>query len=227
MYKVTGGTTGWEDFEATLKAEKIPNDPDVPNQGSLILDWDLGTAAGETFIKNELDYLLQLREDERDRYMPEISGQADGAPGYFMSFLGIEQGERPFTTALIAVALRAGEAVAMSFKLKYKRIRPSMLAPGLLVPFGPPAHASFPSGHATQCMLVALALKRIKFVDDHYGDQLVWLARRMAKGRERAGLHYPSDSYCGFKLAGLTDDKIKLYKSSEVDILGEAKKEWP
>src|SRR4029077_15753028 len=135
--------------------------------------------------------------------------QADGAPGYFMSVMGIEQHERPFTPALIAVALRGGEAVAMHYKFKFKRTRPSTLVPGLLVPFGPPAHPAFPSGHATQCMLTNLLLQKInKTLTKPYARELDWLARRIAKGRERAGLHYPSDTYAGFTLAAAIMTKL-------------------
>jgi hypothetical protein len=197
-----------------------------PNPGQKILTWSTGTAQERRdFIAAELGYLLELMEDQRDRYLPELAGQADGAPGYWLTLLGIEQGERPNTVILMATALRIGEMIAMHFKRKYQRVRPSTLAPGLLVPFGPPAHASFPSGHATQCMLMSLSLRKVKEIDDRYGDELDWLAQRVAKGRERAGLHYPSDTLCGFALAS---EAIKWidFKTPDLDLLVEVKNEW-
>jgi hypothetical protein len=156
----------------------------LSNPGKAILTWSTGATKKirEDFIAAELAYLFELMEDQRDRYLPELAGQADGAPGYWITLLGIQQIERPVTVALMATVLRIGEAIAMHFKRKYKRTRPSTLAPGLLVPFGPPSHASFPSGHATQCALMTQALRKIKTVDDRYGIELDWLAYRVAKG---------------------------------------------
>ncbi len=146
-----------------------------------------------------------LMQDDRDRYLPEILPQADGVLFYYMSLIDMIPTTKPRTRALMAFALQAGDFVAMHFKREYKRVRPSALCPGLLVPFGPPRHASFPSGHSTQAHLLSYVLLQIPVLKERFGQgvksELVWLARRIAINRERAGLHYRSDSTAGMHLA--------------------------
>jgi len=123
----------------------------------------------------------------------------------------------------------------MRWKSVFNRVRPSVLCPGLLPPFGPPAHPAFPSGHATLGHLAALLLLEIKPLYQRHGiftvpantppppqlgkavsyaaaanpltgttpieSPLLWLADRVAKNRERLGVHYPSDSSAGRHLA--------------------------
>jgi hypothetical protein len=162
---------------------------------------ELGWQTTEATIQGELDYLLALMADDRDRYMPEILAQADGAPLYWLQLLEIGSGEKAGTHALISFAQRAGETAALYFKEQYKRVRPSELCPGLLIPFGPPRHPAFPSGHSLTGHLTSLLLCEIPKLNAEKKVELDWLAARVAKNRERAGLHYPSDSAAGAKIA--------------------------
>ena len=132
--------------------------------------------------------------------------------------------------------------VKMQYKSVYRRLRPSSLCAGLVPPWGPPQHPSFPSGHSMVAHLYALLLLEIPqvaerlgvfaapvpavdpapaddpfnakgrqptgddfFVHFGYGADmqcpLLWLAWRVAKGRERIGVHYPSDSAASRHLA--------------------------
>ena len=93
--------------------------------------------------------------------------------------------------------------VGLHFKARFNRPRPVQLYPGLL-PFLPtPAHASYPSNHATQAFtvaaLLAQALDRENSGLKHYVDAL---AERIAVNREVAGLHYRSDTLAGQHIAG-------------------------
>ena len=76
-------------------------------------------------------------------------------------------------------------------------------------------------------MLMTLALQEIDTVKDRYGVELDWLARRVAKGRERAGLHYPSDTLAGFTLATEAMKHINFTTADGFDLIAEATKEWP
>jgi membrane-associated phospholipid phosphatase len=69
-----------------------------------------------------------------------------------------------------------------------------------------PPHASYPSGHATNAAMAALLMTeatrksrdgRVKAGRRH----LKALAVRIAENREVAGVHFPSDSEAGRKLA--------------------------
>jgi hypothetical protein len=93
-------------------------------------------------------------------------------------------------------------------------------------PFGPPGHPSFPSGHSFLGHLIALFLLEIPAIARRYGifttsdgspgakpgrnalggtgpipSPLFWLAQRVAKNRERIGVHYFSDSSVSRHLA--------------------------
>ncbi len=105
-------------------------------------------------------------------------------------------------------------------------MRPSFLCPGLVPPFGPPAHPSFPSGHSFLGHLISLFLLEIPGISQRYGifaaddgspgtrpgktalaglgeidSPMLWLAQRVAKNRERIGCHYLSDSTASRHLA--------------------------
>jgi membrane-associated phospholipid phosphatase len=193
------------------------------------LDWQTSQA----FITQEIEYLLALMADDRDRYMPEILAQAEGAPLFWLQLLNLGGGEKPATNALISFAQRAGEMAALYFKMHYKRVRPSALCAGLLVPFGPPRHPAFPSGHALTGHLTTYLLLQITSLNTKLVDELTWLAGRVAKNRERAGIHYPSDSVAGQKLAEAITGKLTTTGAGGInsktfnDILAAAKLEWP
>jgi len=186
---------------------------------------------GAEFIQQEIDRLLALMADDRDRYMPEIIAQADNAPLYWYELLNLGGGEKPATNALINFAQRVGEIAALYFKMKYKRVRPSTVCPGLLLPFGPPRHPAFPSGHSLTGHLTTYLLNEIPNVQTSVGPELAWLADRVATNRERAGLHYQTDSVGGQKIAQkieslLTTNPGKIVSATFDSILTAAKAEW-
>ena len=94
-----------------------------------------------------------------------------------------------------------------------------------------PGHPSFPSGHATQAMLMALCVgEAVK--NQVSNDVPVWppllqtLARRIARNREIAGLHFRSDTKAGFELARKTFDKLSCGHEFR-QLLSDAMCEWP
>ena len=194
VVSVNSGTTQWPALRKWLTAldKKWMDDT---------LSGSPPDTIGELCVREELGALLALMEDDRDRYLPEAVGQADAVLFYYTGLLGMIPSNKPWTRALMAFALQAAEFVAMHFKAEFNRIRPSSLCPGLLPPFGPPRHASFPSGHSTQCHLLSYVLLQIPAVRERFGEELVWLARRAAVNRERIGVHYRSDSTAGMHLA--------------------------
>jgi hypothetical protein len=168
----------------------------------------------------------------------EIVAQADSATVYWLAMLGITRPSKPNTVRLIQAALRIGEYVGMWYKNLFLRVRPSVLAPGLQPPFGPPGHPSFPNNHCLQSYLVAHCLESVTPQDSGqsiYHDQLYWLAERVAVNRERAALHYPSDTDCGRYLAlHLFDDYLSQWPSLSTggqsrftQLLTAAGGEWP
>jgi hypothetical protein len=191
----------------------------------------------DPFILSEIHQMFDLMEDDRDRFMGEINSQADGLAAYIMSFCNLDGERRPWTIELIRCGLAIGNIVYMNYKQQFRRVRPSTIAPGLVPPFGPPHHPSFPSGHSFLGHFIGLLLLEIPPIASRFGEPtlvpqagnapplrerplrkpvlsevmstgytftgpLMWLAARLAKNRERAGVHYPSDSLASRWLAG-------------------------
>ena len=208
-----------------------PGDPrDVPTNivpAAVDSAWD--------FIKCELEQLKIYMEDDRDRYLDESDVQADGLASFMIHFLGASADRHPWTLELINCGLAIGNIAYMSYKAFFRRVRPSVLRPGLTVPFGPPRHPAFPSGHSFLAHFIALLLLEVPGVHHRFGilrdpaifergeplDRPIWedlagqlpiqspllhMARRIAVNRERIGVHYPSDSFSSRHLAaGLWD----------------------
>jgi membrane-associated phospholipid phosphatase len=222
----------WRFDEATLKTRGWLTD-------AVHLGWKNGTQPHQLqWITTELAQLFKMMEDDRERYLGEIEAQADGLAAYLVSFLGIDSERRPHTIELIRCGLAIGNVFYMSYKEFFRRVRASTICPGLVPPFGPPRHPSFPSGHSFLGHFIALLLLEIPEVAQVFGEdpptppgqptpkdvrarngrqptlgevmsagyvfrgQLLWLGDRLAKNRERAGLHYPSDSAASRWMAG-------------------------
>ncbi|MBV8455964.1 MAG: hypothetical protein JO122_05050 [Acetobacteraceae bacterium] len=217
----------------------IPFPPPAPAPANEpYLGWYHDRPSHLSFIRHELEELRNLMENDRQRYLAEIVAQADSAILYFLTMLGITRNARPNTFRLIHAALRIGEYVGMYVKNQYLRVRPSVLAPGLQPPFGPPGHPSFPNNHCLQSFLVAHCLEAATPKDaagnSIYQDQLNWLAERVAVNRERAGLHYPSDTAGGRFLADhLFTDFLAQWpqpgggQSRFTQLITAAQGEWP
>ncbi len=220
-----------------------------------------------TAICSEIIQLQQLMQDDRQRYLAEAESQADGTADYFIHFLGANRARHPWTIELIACAMSISHVMHMYYKHRFLRVRPSFLCPGLVPPFGPPAHPAFPSGHASQGHLIALFLLEIPALAKRYGvfnlatkksrrkscgkyrsegrkpkpedldgrgeidSPLLWLAQRIAKNRERIGVHYASDSSAGRHLArGVWRDilrKQRITCPTLEMVIERAKAEWP
>jgi PAP2 superfamily len=156
----------------------------------------------------ELDGLFNAARDERAAALGEILAQADDFITEFMALLSITAVSHPHTHRLMHIGSVVGAFGAMHYKQHFNRPRPSQIAPGLLPPIAMPGHSSFPSGHATQARLIANCLNHL-FVTaglaaadrQVMGDNLQVLSDRIARNREIAGLHYPSDTAAGVRLA--------------------------
>lgn len=156
----------------------------------------------------ELDELVAMARNERAAALGEILAQDVEFVTAFMEALSITPGSHPRTYRVLHAASLVGSFAALRFKEAFDRPRPSFLCPALLPPVPVPGHASFPSGHATQarlmarCVAYALRLAGLPYAERLPANAtLKALARRIARNREIAGLHYPSDSTAGRVLA--------------------------
>lgn len=197
------------EFSAT-EWEEIDIEPDAPFDDPSMFNQ----------IIEEIEFLKGLFND-RKRLAAEIFDQDTRVPDYFAHLLMLKPAAHPNTLVLIQAALKVGQMVGMYFKDKYKRARPQQINPALTPMIAPPGHPSYPSAHSLESHLIA---KVLAAVVPGATKLLNALAERMAKNREVAGVHYPSDTAAGEKAAA---DAFQLLNgcTSFTDLVGEAKKE--
>jgi acid phosphatase (class A) len=152
--------------------------------------------------RNELDLLRRYALEERTTEQLEKI-RIEASKGDFVETY-LEHG--PFNAALTSASydlLRFADREVRYFivrdKKRYARPRPSQLTDGLELVVPNPGHAAYPSGHATQSMIMSEILGMI---DPAHADSYVDYAYAIARRREIAGVHYPSDSAAGQYLAG-------------------------
>jgi len=160
---------------------------------------------------SDIDKLTLAARDERAPAMGEILSQDVEFTTDFMALLAITPGSHPNTYRILHIASLIGSYAVLYYKGLRNRPRPSQLCPALLPPIPMPGHASWPSGHATQAWLKALCIEHVLQGvlpgTPPQGDlgavssNLRTLAIRVARNREIAGLHYPTDSAAGRVLA--------------------------
>ena len=176
-------------------------------------------------VTTELEELQQLM-DYRPNVLSETLAQRNGIDNYFRGILSFTPSSHPWTFGLMQLALQVGEFQVMYYKYQFNRPRPSHVCPWLMPPIEVPGHASYPSGHATQAHLVALILGEVMPLRVMRPPKpLRLLADRIARNREVLGLHYPSDSRAGAKLA--KESFLLLRKCNTVDaMIRGARQEW-
>lgn len=106
-------------------------------------------------------------------------------------------GRFPKTEAFFQRAQKDAETVTDGAKNFYKRPRPYVLDPGLASGKLEKSF-SYPSGHSTESMVLALLLAEV-FPDKH--DAIVAEARNIGWHRVEIARHYPTDIYAGRVLA--------------------------
>jgi membrane-associated phospholipid phosphatase len=196
------------------------------------------TGTAVTGPSGELDELARLGE-YRAEVMSEAIAQSTDMVGYWAGLLMFSPYSHPYTFRVARTAIVVGEFVAMHYKRRYQRPRPSQLSPALMPPIPVPGHASYPSGHATQAYLLSLMLGKV--MPGVVTTQLTTgpgapaslldrLAERVARNREVLGVHFRSDSEAGKDLANKTFALLGVCPALATTSTGAfamAKGEWP
>lgn len=185
---------------------------------------------------DEIAKLFRAAQDERPDALGEIVAQNvsyEGIMAYFLALMRITPNSHPKTARLLHIAGLVGILAATYFKQNpgddlQPRPRPAQVHPALLPPVEPPGHPSFPSGHATQALLMARCIEAAlpRALQDAWRPLLHTLAGRVARNREIAGLHYESDTHAGLELASQIFDGRLSEGTLFQDVLGDAMKEW-
>lgn len=169
----------------------------------------------------EITQLLSLM-DERAATLEEIRAQSNDFPLYFLGLLMMNRASHPATYEMMKAASRVGEMLMCHFKMKFNRPRPHQLCPALMPPVTVPGHASYPSGHGMIAHLLAHVGAEVR---PDASASLFTLAERIARNREVAGLHYPSDSRAGAAIAE-NAFKVLLRCRGFQRLRDEARAEW-
>ncbi len=151
-------------------------------------------------MENAIKELISLQRNERTTLMPEILAQSGDFQMYFCAQLGIYPSSHPNSYQLLKISARIGELVMVYLKRKWasESVRPSHKYPRLTPPLPVPPHASYPSGHAMISHILALTAKDLVPM---LGSTAEELARRIARNRQVAGLHFQWDTNAGEQAA--------------------------
>lgn len=143
----------------------------------------------------ELQILHEYQDLRTPEKIAEINNEINALDARFGSSTLREIAlNRPTTTKLLDLVLDTTEKIILEQKEHFDRVRPSHLDTTLTTAIEVPGHPAYPSGHSTQAHLLAEALSAVN------PDQTATYfqsAARIAKNREIAGIHYPSDSVAG------------------------------
>lgn len=174
----------------------------------------------KTDLKTMHTYMDELRTPEQ---LAEIDRERQLKTAVFgTEMYGDLMRTHPRTEKLIEKTIEFITPVLMAEKLKYNRVRPSFLDPTLTTTIVIPLHPAYPGGHATESHLFALILGKL---NPKNADAYMNSAERIAKNREIAGVHYPSDSEAG-KLLAEQLLPLLLENKEFVTLFNSAKAEW-
>jgi len=181
----------------------------------------------------ECGYLVSLKAERTPDKVAEIRGQALNvflANEWVQDQVGpLSEESTPATIKALRLLFSNADPAIYYFKHMFRRGRPFMCCDDIEPLFTErdgdyyPAHPAYPSGHSTKAHIAAYFYARLF---PHLTDGLLTAAAAIARNREVAGLHYPSDSLAGKLLAGqLVDALFTTSKFQGAAAL--ARTEWP
>ncbi len=174
---------------------------------------------------NELLELHALVAERSPEKINEIMNEVNATSTLFGPFSYqyiINSLTHSYTKELLERSLINLQPIIITFKKKFDRVRPSYLDPSLTTVIPVPNHPSYPSGHATQWYFLA---KIMSDVDPKHSKEYMDSAYSIARNREIAGLHYPSDSEAG-RLLGEQSYKYLSETDWYREMVTKAYSEW-
>jgi len=171
----------------------------------------------------ELELLHEMVQERTDEKIAEIEREiipdTTTINGQFYTDIF---SDRPLSFDLFTKILIEFTSVIMTKKEEFDRVRPNVLDPTLTAVIEVPGHPAYPSGHASQSMMLALVLGDL---DPNNKSIYIEDAKRVGRNREIAGVHYASDSEAGRNLA-LQYHELLSKNEKYQTMLKTAQKEW-
>ncbi|MFM2330970.1 MAG: hypothetical protein RLZZ26_477 [Candidatus Parcubacteria bacterium] len=173
----------------------------------------------------ELALLHSYRTLRSPQEVENIKNEVDGSVinfgGYTLATYE-DPAQFPATAALLSDSYNDIGVIVMREKKLFDRVRASALDTTLDTVIPVPGHPSYPSGHSTQMHFIAYVFSELA---PARRDEFIARADQIAKNREVAGLHYPSDTAAGILLAQQFFSDIMKSPKFET-LLAAAKREW-
>ena len=219
------GTQMWEPRYLAFAGKRVKYLPDDWREIIVIPE---PPANSSIRTKAELHYLATLIS-KRPNAKSEIEAE--------VSNLNLKWGEHTFqnltknkkylqTSKLILETYDELAIVCFTFKKRFNRVRPSILAEKMGLKLGTvvqvPNHPAYPSGHSIGAYTLAYILQEL---DPENAEKFWKDAIRIAHNREIGGLHYPSDSEAGRQVARQIVDSL-LENEKYQFLLDLARAEW-
>ncbi len=167
--------------------------------------------------KHEIEHLLQLQSTRTDADIARIKAEVKMTPFLFSEVLGskFNPDDLPVTAKFLAKVMKSAGAVSSEAKDIFKRDRPFNVDSRIQPCVEEEKTFSYPSGHSTRSMVIALTLAQI--FPDH-ADALIARARLVGDDREAAGEHFPSDVEAGRTLAKAIFDQMQKNPDFKADL---------
>lgn len=185
-------------------------------------------ANSSTRTRKELE-ILAGRIGDRTRRQGQIEKEIEITSFRFGDHMYgdlIDDAKYAETAKLLQMAYLDVAVAIFHFKQRFDRVRPSVLAGKVGVDLDAsieiPGHPAYPSGHATGAYAFAYLLQEL---DPGGGTRYLADAGRIGENREVAGVHYPSDTEAGRRLARQLVD-LMLEHSGFASQLEKARGEW-
>ena len=143
--------------------------------------------------KQELSDILKKRKNLDEEHYKQIVAERDWENTIKQFGATVEEEKK-----LDNYIFNKVQPIHLTIKRHFDRVRPSFLDKKIVPVIRIPAHGAYPSGHSTEAWSLAFCLS------DKYPERknkYYAIANNIATNRERAGLHYKSDSDYGKLLA--------------------------
>lgn len=171
----------------------------------------------------EIDVLLALQAQRTAKDVAQIRREAPDLLPLFVAEAGRQPGKAPKTVSMLRQALAELDYFLFAEKLRLLRPRPHQTDRRIHPAIAVPAHPAFPSGHGGESRLLAQLLANLVPTK---AEPLRAYAVAVGKRREIAGVHFPSDTAEGIRIA----DKVfqQLWSSARFrPVIDAARSEWP
>ena len=153
-------------------------------------------ATGSEQFRHEVGEMLQWQSERTPADVKRIADEVKMTPFIFSDALGawFNPDELPYTAKFLDRVMKNAASIDRDAKEIFARPRPFLLDPRIHPCVAKDKSYSYPSGHATRSMVVALTLAEM--FPDHK-NALLAKAWQIGSDRTLGGEHFPSDVVAG------------------------------